>query len=238
MTLKKLLRSIKKEAKLLRRIVYHRLYINPKLEENIVDQFHKLYYHSYILDKTPLWLGVPAIKCPMDLWIYQEIIFEVKPDVIIECGTAQGGSAFFLASICDLVNNGMVITIDIKDKEDRPQHKRIRWLHGSSISEEIVHQVRALVSGDDKVMVILDSDHRKDHVLKELIIYSKVVTKGSYIIVEDTNVNGHPVRPDYGPGPMEAVEEFLRSDETFVVDRARERFYLTFNPRGYLRKEK
>ncbi len=238
MTLKKLLRSIKREAKLLRRIIYHRLYINPKVEGNIVDQFHKLYYYSYMLGKTPLWLGVPTNKCPIDFWIYQEIIFEVKPDVIIECGTEYGGSAFFLASICDLVNNGMVITIDIKDKEDRPQHKRIRWLHGSSISEEIVHQVRALVSGDDKVMVILDSDHRKDHVLKELIIYSKVVTKGSYIIVEDTNVNGHPVRPEYGPGPMEAVEEFLKENSDFSIDKNCERFYLTFNPRGYLRREK
>ncbi|MBW8058227.1 MAG: cephalosporin hydroxylase [candidate division NC10 bacterium] len=238
MTLKKLLRSIKKEAKLLRRVVYHRLFINPKLEEDIVNQFTKLYFHSYIFDKVPRWLGVPAIKCPLDLWIYQEIIFEVRPDVIIECGTADGGSAYFLASMCDLVNNGRVITIDIKGGRDRPEHKRIRWLVGSSISGETVDQVKKLIRDTDNIMVILDSDHRKEHVLNELRIYSKLVTQGSYIIVEDTIVNGHPILPDFGPGPMEAVEEFLKGNSDFSIDKNRERFYLTFNPRGYLRREK
>lgn len=238
MTLKKLLRSIKKEVKLLRRVVYHRLFINPKLEEDIVNQFTKLYFHSYIFDKVPRWLGVPAIKCPLDLWIYQEIIFEVRPDVIIECGTADGGSAYFLASMCDLVNNGRVITIDIKGGRDRPEHKRIRWLVGSSISGETVDQVKKLIRDTDNIMVILDSDHRKEHVLNELRIYSKLVTQGSYIIVEDTIVNGHPILPDFGPGPMEAVEEFLKGNSDFSIDKNRERFYLTFNPRGYLRREK
>jgi len=177
-------------------------------------------------------------KCPLDLWIYQEIIFEVKPDVMIECGTANGGSALFLASMCDLVNNGKVITIDIEDKEGRPTHKRIKYLLGSSTSIEVVEQVRKLISDKDKVMVILDSDHSKGHVLSELKIYSKFVTKGSYIIVEDTNINGHPVFSDFGPGPMEAVEEFLKENKDFSVDRSREKFYLTFNPKGFLQKRK
>jgi len=87
-------------------------------------------------------------------------------------------------------------------------------------------------------MVILDSDHSKGHVLSELKIYSKFVTKGSYIIVEDTNINNHPVFPDFGPGPMEAVEEFLKENKDFSVDRSREKFYLTFNPKGFLQKRK
>ena len=85
-------------------------------------------------------------------------------------------------------------------------------------------------------MVILDSDHGKDHVLNELRTYSPFVTKGSYLIVEDTNINGHPVLHDFGPGPMEAVEDFLKENQNFTVDKSKEKFYLTFNPKGYLRK--
>lgn len=144
----------------------------------------------------------------------------------------------FLASMCDLVNNGKVITIDIADIKGRPEHKRIEYLHGSSTSEEIAEQVRKLITPKDKVMVILDSDHHKDHVLDELKIYGELVTKGSYLIVEDTVLNGHPVRPDFGPGPMEAVEEFIKENKAFVADRDKEKFYLTFNPKGYLRKVK
>ena len=85
-------------------------------------------------------------------------------------------------------------------------------------------------------MVILDSDHRKDNVLAELRAYSPLVQPGDYLIVEDTNVNGHPLVPDFGPGPMEAVDEFLATDDSFEIDPAREKFYMTFNPRGYLRR--
>ena len=244
MVLKRFLQLLKKGAKTLRSFIYYRAYrayIAPKSEKNIVDEFHELYYYSYNWGGTwdnTFWLGILTRKCPLDLWIYQEIIFEVKPDVMIECGTANGGSALFLASMCDLVNNGKVITIDIEDKEGRPTHKRIKYLLGSSTSIEVVEQVRKLISDKDKVMVILDSDHSKGHVLSELKIYSKFVTKGSYIIVEDTNINGHPVFLDFGPGPMEAVEEFLKENKDFSVDRSREKFYLTFNPKGFLQKRK
>jgi len=142
----------------------------------------------------------------------------------------------FLASMCDLVNNGKVITIDIEDRKDRPQHERIVYLLGSSISKEIVSQVKGLISDKDKVMVILDSDHHKEHVLNEIRIYHKLLTKGNYLIVEDTNINNHPVYPEFGPGPMEAVEEFLKENREFVADKNREKFYLTFNPKGYLIK--
>ena len=207
-------------------------------EEKIVETFHKLYYEGYAAGKTwadTYWLGVRTLKCPLDLWIYQEIIFDVKPDVIIESGTAYGGSALFLASICDLVNNGEVITIDIA-KNLRPSHPRIKQLLGSSTSEETVRTVGSLINGKGAVLVILDSDHHKEHVLDELRTYSTLVTKGSYLIVEDTNINGHPVVPEFGPGPMEAVEEFLKENDDFVVDNTREKLLLTMNPRGYLRK--
>jgi len=207
------------------------------IKKDIIERFHELYYDSF--SKTwgkTLWLGIHAAKCPLDLWIYQEIIFELKPDIIVECGTGCGGSSLFLASICDMIDKGRVITIDIEDKEGRPQHKRITYLLGSSTSEDIVEQVRKLISPKDKVMVSLDSAHDKDHVLEELRIYSRLVTRGSYIIVEDTNLSGHPVVPTDELGPMEAVEEFLKDNKGFVIDKTREKFYLSFNPNGYLKK--
>jgi len=203
-------------------------------ERTIIDQFHRLYYDSVVFSNTS-WLGVTALKCPLDMWIYQEIIHEVRPDVIVECGTAHGGSALFLASMCELLGKGQVVTMDVEEKPGQPQHPRIRYLLGSSTSGEIVEQVRDAVRDQDRVMVILDSDHSKDHVLAELGIYSELVTPGSYLIVEDTNL-GHPVRPDFGPGPMEAVEEFLAARTDFAADRSREKFFLTFNPGGYLRR--
>jgi len=233
------LNLLKGELRVLRNLIYHRIYIDSKLEKNIIDSFHKLYYDSNIFGKTwkdTFWLGVPIAKCPLDLWICQEIIFELKPDIIIECGTAYGGSALFFASMCDLVDNGKVITIDIEDREDRPQHRRIKYLLGSSTSKEIVDDVKGLIRDKNKVMVNLNSEHSKQHVLNELRIYSKLVTNGSYLIVEDTNINGHPVCPDFGPGPMEAVDEFLKENKDFIVDKSKEKFFLTFNPKGYLLK--
>lgn len=181
-------------------------------------------------------MGVLTRKCQLDFWIYQEIIFELKPDVIIECGTASGRSALFLSAVFDLVNNGRVITIDIEDVKGRPQHKRIKYLLGSSTSEETIREIRRLIGDKDKVMVILDSDHRKEHVLNEMRIYNKFVTKGHYLIVENTNINGHPVALEYGPGPMEVAEEFLKENKNFIVDKSKEKLYMTFNPKGYLRK--
>jgi len=209
------------------------------LKRFIVNNFHKLYYHSRKTTwNNTFWLGVPVAKCPLDLWNYQEIIFEVQPDVIIEAGPGCGGSTLFFASLCDLINKGRVISIELGDVSQKPQHKRIRYLSGSSISKEIEQQVQQLISDADKVLVDLDSDHTKEHVLQELTIYSKLVTPGSYIIVEDTNIAGHPIKPHRYPGPMEAVKEFLKTNPNFIIDKGREKFYLTFNPNGYLKRVK
>lgn len=238
---RELIYLLKNEVKTLRNIIYHRLYINSKLEKNIVEQFQKLYYDSRLFGKgwsNIFWFGIPITKCPLDLWIYQEIIFELKPDIIIECGTSNAGSALFLACICDLINNGKIITIDIEDKKDRPKHKRITYLLGSSTLEETEEKIKSLIKNEDRIMTILDSSHQKEHVLNELKIYSKFVTNGSYIIVEDTCLNGHPIEPDFGPGPMEAIDEFLKENKNFVIDKSREKFYLTFNPNGYLKRIK
>jgi cephalosporin hydroxylase len=203
------------------------------------EGFHKLFYETAFLKGdawNPKWLGVAALKCPFDLWVYQEILHEIKPDLILETGTARGGSALFLASVLDLLGSGAIVAIDIVRRPEWPVHPRITYLTGSSTSAPIMDQVHARVAGRSRVMVILDSDHRKDHVVDELRLYSPLVTTGSYLIVEDTNINGRPVFPGFGPGPGEAVDDFLAGNTAFERDRSRERFFVTFNPGGYLRR--
>lgn len=215
-----------------------------KIEEffwgnKVVSAFHKLFYDNQILGKTwtnTFWMGVPVLKCPFDLWIYQEIITEQWPDVIIETGTFNGGGSLFLASICDLINHGRVISIDVVKRENLPHHRRIEYINGSSTSNEAVEKVAHSIAPNDKVMAILDSAHDKKHVLNELKIFGNFVSKEYYLIVEDTNINGHPVAPHYGPGPMEAVKEFLYENNNFIIDRTKEKLYLTFNPNGYLKR--
>lgn len=205
-----------------------------------VRYFHKLFYYTFFTDmagqnKDIRWMGVTISKCPLDSWIYQEIIWEQKPDVIIETGTDRGGSALFFASLFDLLGKGEVITIDVTDYSKNVAHPRIMKIHDSSIASHVVSKVAELVRGK-KVMVVLDSDHTRDHVLKEMEIYSELVSPGCYMVVEDSNVNGHPVLPGWGKGPMEAIRAFLKMRGDFVIDRSREKFLLTFYPKGFLKK--
>lgn len=205
-------------------------------QDETVQSFHRMYYDSMVWRET-YWQGVETEKTPLDLWIYQEILFELRPDVIVETGTFDGGSALYLATMCDLVGSGKVITVDIETRPYRPKHPRITYVEGhSSTSVEAVTKVRAGIGDALKVMVILDSDHAMSHVQEELKAYSGMVTPGQYLIVEDTNINGHPVQPEFGPGPMEALDNFLRETKDFEIDPSREKFYLTFNPRGFLKR--
>jgi cephalosporin hydroxylase len=184
------------------------------------------------------WLGVQLWKNPLDLWVYQEIVFEVKPALIIETGTYRGGSAYYFASLCDLLGQGQIVTIDRSDNKHRPRHPRIEYWIGSSVAPDIVGKLEARVAETDgPVLVVLDSDHREPHVTKELAAYHGFVTPGSYLIVEDTNINGHPVNPFFGPGPMEAVEQFLPAHPEFEIDRSREKYMVTHNPNGFLRRK-
>lgn len=181
------------------------------------------------------FLGVCVAKCPSDLWVYQELIYKTRPDLIIETGTSHGGSALYLASMCQLIGNGRVITIDIKEPPYKFKHERLEFITGSSVDPEIVDRIEDVAPGK-KIMVVLDSDHHKDHVLKELSLYAPLVSYGSYLIVEDTNINGHPVYPEHGPGPMEALDEWLPKHGEFAIEKGCERFGITFNPNGYLRR--
>ncbi len=199
------------------------------------NQFHRIYYDSAVWQKTT-WLGVPVWKCPLDLWLYQEIFYAVKPDLIIETGTALGGSALYFASLLDLLGKGQIVSVDIQMSENRPQHPRITYMNSSSTAPDIIRSMQQYAEGKKAVLVVLDSNHSKAHVLREMELYGTLVTGGSYMIVEDTNINGHPVLNNFGSGPYEAVEEYLRSHREFSIDYDKEKFMVSFNTHGYLKK--
>jgi cephalosporin hydroxylase len=195
---------------------------------------HRIFYDSKVWADTS-WFGMPVLKNPLDLWIFQEILYETRPDVIVETGTYRGGSAFFLASMCDLLGSGEVISIDIAPiRPDYPRHPRLTYLGGRpSTDPQVVKEVSDRI-GPRRAMIILDSDHSQANVEAELEAYSELVAKGCYLIVEDTNI-GIVARHDR-PGPREAVKAFLEQPREFEVDVDREKFMITFNPGGYLRR--
>ncbi len=161
----------------------------PYKAEVTVREFNELYYdgldgkHLY---ETTSWLGVKALKCPLDMWIYQEILFKTKSDIVIETGVYCGGSTLYLATICDVLGIGRVLACDITLANVDPKvaaHPRIKLFEGSSVDPEIVRSISD-TSKDKRTMVILDSDHSERHVLEELKMYSPLVSVGCYLIAK------------------------------------------------------
>jgi cephalosporin hydroxylase len=185
--------------------------------------------------------GVRTLKLPLDMWNYQEIIFERNVHWVIETGTRHGGSALYFADLLAAANReGRVISIDVTHEALDPvaaAHPRVRLLLGDSASESIRQQAMALVPGERRggLLLILDSDHAASHVLRELELWVPGLRRGDYVIVEDTIVNGHPVRPEFGPGPMEAIDAFMaRNPGRLQADAVREaKFGCSFAARGY-----
>ena len=208
--------------------------VGKRLDRAAVSRAHDVLYRSDAwTDAT--WLGAQALKNPLDLWVYQEIMAETRPELVVETGTYRGGSAFFLASICDLLGAGEVLSLDIEPvRDDYPKHARITYFGGrSSTDPGVVAEVRARAEGK-RTLVILDSDHSRAHVEAELAEYAPLVPVGGYVIVEDSNIG--QIREDLLPGPLEAIEAFLGRTDAFEIDRSREKFLITFNPSGYLRR--
>lgn len=210
---------------------------------DVVQQFHKLWYASEAAAHV-YWMGQPVLKSPFDLWVYQQILVDCRPDVLIETGTHRGGSALYFSMMAELAGLDMdVVTIDFNPKIafDASAH-RIKSIAGISTTSATFSQVKEVLRdraahGHPNVMVVLDSDHSMGNVLKELELYAPLVTPGQYLVVEDTNVNGHPVLPEHGPGPHEAVDAFLSTSPDFRRDANRERFLFTQNPGGWLKRE-
>jgi cephalosporin hydroxylase len=211
-----------------------RFRLDRRLDHAAVSRAHDVLYLSDAWIKAT-WLGAQALKNPLDLWVYQEIVFDTRPELIVETGTYRGGSALYFASLCDLMDRGEVISIDVEPlREDYPSHPRITYLGGrSSTDPRVVDEVRARANGKP-TLVILDSDHSKSHVEAELAVYAPLVPVGGYVIVEDSNIG--VIRKDLMPGPLQAIETFLASTDEFEIDREREKFLITFNPSGYLRR--
>jgi len=209
-------------------------------EAEVVHRFHDLYYRRWLAGADTInlsWFGYETLKCPLDLWVYQELLVRTRPDIVVETGTWCGGSALYIAMVLEQIGHGRIISVDIHAKPNRPEHPRIRYLTGSSTDPAIIELVTNAVGGG-RAMVILDSDHRSPFVYEEIMAYNPLVQFGDYLIVEDTNINGHPTLPEFGPGPMEAVDRFISESDEFVIDERCERFLMTLNPRGYLRRKK
>jgi cephalosporin hydroxylase len=183
------------------------------------------------------WMGQPIWQNILDLWTIQETIIEVKPELLIECGTNRGGSALFFAHLFDLMGAGRVITIDI-EKMHEITHPRITFLIGSTLAPSIVETVSAAAgAAKGPVLVILDDDHSAKHVREELEVYARFVTLGSFMLVQDGMIDLVPTFREGRPGPLPAIREFLQSHPEFEVDRARtDRFLITHHPMGWLRK--
>jgi cephalosporin hydroxylase len=216
--------------------LYAGVYGSPRFQRFVARHFHRAYYQKDDTTFSTHWLGYKVLKCPFDLWMYQEILHEVKPDLVVETGTAYGGSAYFMACIMDSMGKGEIVTVDIAASGTPPTHPRITYLTGSSTDPAIVAEVHRRAAGKKTVMVSLDSDHAEAHVTAEIQAYHSLVTDGSYMIVEDTHI-GHPVPPFSQTGPMESVEQFLKANREFEADPWRERLMMSFHYNGYLKRQ-
>jgi cephalosporin hydroxylase len=183
------------------------------------------------------WLGQPIWQNVLDLWTIQETISEIRPALLIETGTNRGGSATFYAQLMDLLGTGRLITIDVEDMNEL-DHPRVEFVLGSSLDDHVVERVRrAAAEADGPVMVILDGNHERDHVARELEIYAPLVTPGSYLLSQDGVIDALPVFADTRPGPLPANVDFLKRHPEFEHDRERnERFLFTHHPMGWMRR--
>ncbi len=209
-------------------------------EQKIIDEFHRIFrQRGGCFGK---FMGIPLLQYPTDNWIMTEIINEVKPDFIIETGTWQGGATLLYAAVLEQVNSrGKIITLDINDTLCRKASnfelwkRRVEFIKGDSASPLIVSRIAQEVKGR-RVLVTLDSEHTRAHVLKELQAYAPLVSQNSYIVVQDTALEGHPIGAPSDQGPWDAVQDFLKANGQFMVDHSWERFLISQNPSGYLKR--
>lgn len=207
----------------------------------------KLYaYYKYTHNIT--WMGVPIIQFPEDIIMMQELIWKIRPDVIVECGLAHGGSTLFYASLLELMGKGIVIGLDVEIRQynkiaikNHPLSWRVKMIECSSVSEEAITRVKEFIKPSDKVLVVLDSNHSKNHVAKELSVYKDVVTPGSYLVAMDgaqafvwDTPSGKPEWKE--DNPLTAIEEFMKDNNAFEIDDHYTRLKVTSNPKAFLRR--
>jgi len=224
------------------------------LDDDIFKKSKDLIYDLDAYDYNYLWtwMGVPIIQLPADIMATQEVIWKTKPDIIIETGVARGGSLIFMASILEIIGKGKVIGVDIDIRkhnresiEAHPLSKRINLVEGGSVDTDILAEVRSHIRKDSKVMVVLDSDHSRSHVLNECRAYGPMVTQGCYLVVADTLV-GHVEEKDAptnrsklwfkGNDPLSATNDYLKENDRFEIDHEiNGKLVLSSSPGGYLK---
>lgn len=227
------------------------------LDKKVFEQSKDLIYNLDQYDYSYLWtwMGIPIIQLPADIMATQEVIWKTKPDIIIETGVARGGSVLFMASILEMMGNGQVIGVDIDIRkhnresiEAHPMSKRVTLIEGGSVDDSILKQVRANIPDGARVMVVLDSDHSRDHVLEECRAYGPMVTKDCYMVVADTLV-GHLDEKEApqnrsqvwykGNDPLTALQDYMLESDRFEIDlEINGKLVLSSSPGGYLRCEK
>ena len=232
-----------------------RKYVKTKVEKDILNLEKAALEWIKISVKNRLvyeidWLGIPIIQTPEEMILLQELIFTIKPDYIIETGIAHGGSIIYYASICQLIGKGEVIGIDIDIRkhnrrviEKHNMFKRVKLIQGSSTNETTLKKVSEIVPKGSTVLVCLDSNHTCDHVLSELKLYKQFVSPGGYIVVFDTITSrlaseGVCDKIYLNNGPSEAVEKFLKIDKDFEIDNKYDKLFITYSPKGFLRRIK
>jgi cephalosporin hydroxylase len=204
------------------------------------EDYHRWYYDTLVWTETT-FMGVPCQKSVSDMWNYHEILFELKPSIVVEFGTNAGGSALYFAEMLNLVSSpSRVLSVDIDHSqafEAVRNHPRIELFQSDSKSPRVADRVRELRAQlPGKVFFIVDSDHSLDHVLGELLLLREITAAGDYVVVEDGNLNGHPVMPGWGPGPLEALAKYFQQfPNDYTRDLRREhKFGFTFAPGGFL----
>jgi len=221
---------------------------NSEIQDLSKDWLREIHHVKYEYNFS--WLGRPIIQMPQDMWAMQEIIWDIKPDLVIETGIAHGGSLIFYASILELIGEeGKVLGIDIdirehnrREIEQHPMFKRIEMFEGSSIDDGLVERVHGFAKDYKKIIVVLDSNHTHDHVLRELELYSPLVHEGSYLVVfdtliEDIDEDAFSDKPwGKGNNPKTAVYGFLKTHQRFEIDDdINAKLLLSVAPDGYLR---
>jgi cephalosporin hydroxylase len=204
------------------------------------EEYHKWYFNTFVWKKTK-WMGVDCFKSVADMWNYQEILFELKPSLVIEFGSARGGSALFFANIMRQIGAPFkVLSVDVHHGPLHPAPQcdsDILFVESRSTAPAIAEHIQRLKSEfTGKIFAILDSDHSMNHVLDEMKLLRPLLSAGDYLIVEDSTLNGHPVLPGWGPGPYEAIEAYKQEfPNDYTHDVAREnKFGWTFAPNGFL----
>jgi cephalosporin hydroxylase len=197
-----------------------------------------IHYYREVLLRDSHWMGVRCLKNPLDAWVYQQIVYETRPQVLVELGSAYGGSAIFFCHLFDILGeDSTVVCVDHSHAAFDAEHERITTVTGDTRDAEVIARVRALCEGK-RAMVIHDASHDAEVVLEDLRNYSSLVAPGGYLIVEDGV--GDLVSPAKGgrssPGPLAAVADFLAENGDFYIDADRERHIATYTPRGFLRR--